>query len=408
MAEILSSIRVLDLTRFIAGPTCTMSLADLGATIYKVERPGTGDEIRAVGPFPKPDDPDQRGATRDSGAYLSWNRGKQSITVNIATPEGAQLLRDLAAKCDVLVENYKVGDLKRYGLDYASISKINPGIVYCSVTGYGQDGPDATKAAFDGAMQGRAGLMSVAGPAEGQPGSAPMRTPVNLIDVSTGLFATIAILGALWHRRDTGEGQYIDTTLLDTAVFLNSQFSLGYMLNGNVTQRAGNRNPGSAPSEVFKTKDGNILFICSSDPLWISFCKIINRPDWSSDERFKSNQDRVKNGDVLYPMLNELFLTRTTAEWNSLIENAGIPGGPINDIRQVFNDAQVKHRGIEMHLKRPNGQTVPVIRSPLHLSKTPVEHVAPPTIGEHTDRILHEVLGKSEAEIAQLRAAKAI
>lgn len=405
MAEILSSIRVLDLSRFIAGPTCTMTLADLGATIYKVERPGAGDEIRGVGPFPKADDPQ---GLKDSGAYLSWNRGKQSITVDIARPEGAQLVRDLAAKCDVVVENYKVGALKRYGLDYESLRAINPTLIYCSVTGYGQDGPDAPKPAFDGAMQGRAGLMSVAGPAEGQPGSAPMRTPVNLIDVSTGLFATVAILGALWHRRDTGEGQYIDTSLIDTAIFLNSQFSLGYLLNGVVTQRAGNRNPGTVPSEAFKTRDGNVLLICGSDIQWQALCKEIGRLDWMNDERFRTNADRLKNSHILYPMMNELMATRTTAEWVAVIEKAGIAGGPINDIAQVFNDPQVKHRGIEMHLTRPNGQTVPVIRSPLRFSKTPVKHVAPPNVGEHTEQILHEVLGKSDAEIAQLRAAKAI
>ncbi len=405
MAEILSSIRVLDLSRFIAGPTCTMTLADLGATIYKIERPGIGDEIRGVGPFPKSDHPQ---GLKYSGAFLSGNRGKQSITVDIAKPEGAQLVRDLAAKCDVVVENYKVGALKRYGLDYESLRAINPALIYCSVTGYGQDGPDAPKPAFDGAMQGRAGLMSVAGPAEGQPGSAPMRTPVNLIDVSTGLFATVAILGALWHRRDTGEGQYIDTSLIDTAIFLNSQFSLGYLLNGVVTQRAGNRNPGTVPSEAFKTRDGNVLLICGSDIQWQALCKEIGRLDWMNDERFRTNADRLKNSAALYSMMNELMATRTTAEWVAVIEKAGIAGGPINDIGQVFNDPQVKHRGIAMHLKRPNGQTVPVIRSPLRFSKTPVEHVAPPTVGEHTEKILHEVLGKSDAEIAQLRAAKAI
>ena len=405
MAEILSHIRVLDLSRFIAGPTCTMSLADLGATIYKVERPGSGDEIRGVGPFPKADDPQ---GLKDSGAFLAWNRGKQSITVDIATREGAQLVRDLAAKCDVVVENYKVGALKRYGLDYESLRAINPGIIYCSVTGYGQDGPDAPKPAFDGAMQGRAGLMSVAGPAEGSPGSAPMRTPVNLIDVSAGLFSTVAILAALWHRRDTGEGQRIDTALLDTAVFLNSQFSLGYLLNGNVTQRAGNRNPGTAPSEAFKTSDGAVLLICGSDIQWKALCKEIGRQDWADDPRFRTNADRLRHSEILYATMNELMATRSTAEWVAVIESAGIAGGPINDIAQVFNDPQVKHRGIDVRVTRPNGQTVPVIRSPLRFSKTPVEHRAPPLVGEHTEKILHEVLGKSDAEIAQLKAAGAI
>jgi len=406
MANILSSIRVLDLSRFIAGPTCTQSLADLGATVYKVERPGMGDEIRGVGPFAAMDDP--RRKQGDSGAYLAWNRGKLSITADIGKPEGAQLVRDLALKCDVLVENHKVGGLKRYGLDYDTLHKLHPSLVYCSVTGYGQEGPDAPKPAFDGAMQGRAGLMSVAGPPEGAPGSAPMRTPVNLIDVSAGLFGAIAIMGALWHRRDTGRGQHIDTSLLDTAIFLNGQFSLGYLLNGMVTQRAGNRNPGTCPSEAFRTKDGYALLICATEGQWTSFCKELGKPEWAKDERFKTNPDRLKNSDLVYGMLNAEFSSRTTAECVDIIERAGVPGGPINDIAQVFNDPQVVHRGLQMSLPRGNGHAVPAIHSPLRFSETPVDHRAPPMMGEHTDKVLKEVLGKSAEEIAKLKAAGAI
>jgi crotonobetainyl-CoA:carnitine CoA-transferase CaiB-like acyl-CoA transferase len=406
MTDFLSSIRVLDLSRFIAGPTCTQFLADLGATVYKIERPGTGDEIRGVGPFPRADDP--RGLKGDSGAYLAWNRGKQSVTVDLSKPEGARLVRDLAARCDVVVENYKVGALARYGLDYKSLAAAQPALIYCSLTGYGQEGPDAPKPAFDGAMQGRAGLMSVAGPPEGSPGSAPMRTPVNLIDVSAGLIAAIGILGALWHRKETGKGQAIDASLLDTAVFLNSQFNIGYLLNGIVTQRAGNRNPGTCPSEAFKTKDGYALLICATDTQWTSFCREVGQPQWAEDPRFRNNAERLRHMGELYPMLNELFASRTTAEMVAIIERASVPGGPINDIGQVFRDPQVVHRGLAMELTRANGQTVPVLRSPLRFSDSEVDHRPPPTVGEHTEKVLREVLGKSADEVAKLKSAGAI
>jgi len=235
-----------------------------------------------------------------------------------------------------------------------------------------------------------------------------MRTPVNLIDVSAGLFGAIAILGALWHRRDTEQGQHIDTSLLDTAIFLNSQFSLGYLLNGMVTQRAGNRNPGTCPSEAFRTKDGYALLICATEGQWSSFCKELGKPEWAADERFKTNPDRLKNSDLVYGMLNAEFSSRSTAECVEIIERAGVPGGPINDIAQVFNDPQVKHRGLEMNLPRANGHSVPAIHSPLRFSDTPVEHRAPPMVGEHTDKVLKEVLGKSTEEIAKLKAAGAI
>jgi crotonobetainyl-CoA:carnitine CoA-transferase CaiB-like acyl-CoA transferase len=400
---ILDKVRVLDLTRVVAGPWCTQTLADLGADVIKIERPGVGDDTRKVGPF-------VTGAngqvTSDSAFFMGSNRGKRSLTLDIASPEGAQLARDLAAQSDVFIENYKVGALARYGLDYDSIRAINPTIIYCSVTGYGQDGPYAPRPAYDSVMQAMCGLMSTCGPADGEPGAAPMRSAVPIADIFTGLYAAIGILAAIIHRRETGEGQYIDAAMVDVTTAINAHLALGYLMTGKVPQRQGNNNPITAPSEVFRGADGHFTMSAANAGQFDSLLRVLGLdPALAQDERFKTNITRIQHRAELHAILETSTLSQPVAHWIERLSAANVPCAPINNMQQLFADPHVKHRDLVLQAPHGSGVDVPLLRSPLHLSAAPVEHRAPPTLGQHSAEVLQELLGKSEADIDRLRAA---
>lgn len=402
MPGALSHIKVLDLSRVLAGPWCTQNLADLGADVIKVERPKTGDDTRAWGP-PWLKDADGLDAC-DSSYYASTNRGKQSITLNLAAPEGQAIVRELAASADVLVENYKVGDLKRYGLDYASIAGVNPGIVYCSITGYGQDGPFTEKPGYDFVFQGLGGLMSITGERDDRPGGGPQKVGVAVADVMTGMYASVAILAALNHRAVSGRGQYIDMALLDCLVALGGNQAVGYLATGKPPGRYGNEHQSLVPYQVFATADGHIIVAVGNDTQWQRYLAAIERPDLASNPRYAKVTGRVVGRKDLIPDLARTMLERTTAEWVERIEAHDVPCGPINTYDQVFKDPQVLHRGLRIDIARSDGVMVPGIASPLRLSGTPVAYTqAPPALGEHTDKVLSEILGKSADEIASLR-----
>lgn len=398
---VLHNVRVLDLTRVVAGPWATQNLADLGADVIKIERPGTGDPTRLIGPFLKHADGSD---SNDSAFFLGSNRGKRSVTVDIAHPDGVRLVRELAAKSDVFVENYKTGDLKRYGLDYDSLREINPSLIYCSVTGFGQDGPYASRPAYDSVLQATCGLMSTCGDPEGQ----PMRTGVPITDIFTGMYATVAIMAALMHKRETGEGQYIDCALLDAATAVTGHLALGYLMTGEVPVRQGNDNPVASPSEVVRTRDGHFMLAVGSDSQFRLFSKVIGLPDLADDPRFSSNMQRIHNRHALCDLVETKTREQTSAHWLATFSEAGVPGAPINDMRQVFEDAQIRHRGIRMDLSHATSGTAPTLRSPLRLSKTPVRHQAPPTLGQHTAEVLRELLGAEADMLETLRQASVI
>jgi crotonobetainyl-CoA:carnitine CoA-transferase CaiB-like acyl-CoA transferase len=400
---ILDKVRVLDLTRVVAGPWCTQTLADLGADVIKIERPGVGDDTRKVGPFVTGADGQ---ATNDSAFFMGSNRGKRSLTLDIASPEGAQLARELAAQCDVFIENYKVGALARYGLDYDSIRAINPAIIYCSVTGYGQDGPYAPRPAYDSVMQAMCGLMSTCGPADGEPGAAPMRSAVPIADIFTGLYAAIGILAAIIHRRDTGAGQYIDAAMLDVTTAINAHLALGYLMTGKVPQRQGNNNPITAPSEVFRGADGHFTMSAANAGQFDSLLRVLGLdPALAQDERFQTNITRIQHRAALHAILETRTLSQPVAHWIERLSAANVPCAPINNMQQLFADPHVKHRDLVLQVPHSSGVDVPLLRSPLHLSAAPVEHRAPPSLGQHSAEVLHDLLGKTEADIARLRAA---
>lgn len=401
MSGILEGLKVLDLTRIVAGPWATQSLADMGATVFKIEKPGDGDDTRKMGPFLN----DAQGEkTNNSAFFLACNRGKQSITIDIAQPEGAELVRRLAAQCDVVVENYKAGGLKKYGLDYESIRKLRPDIVYCSVTGFGQDGPYSARPAYDFILQGMAGLMSTCGHADGVAGAGPMRTAIPITDILTGLYVTIALLAALYHRRDTGEGQYLDMAMLDASVAANGHLGLGYLMTGVLPQRAGNSNPVAAPSEVFACLDGHLIIAAGNDGQYASLCKVLGCPELADDPRFQKNMVRIGNRDILRAYLDVRIAQWKSADLLLALEKAGVPCGPINTVDQVFNDEQVQHRDLLVNLPHSCGVPVPSLRSPLRFSAKPVELRAPPGLGQHTDQVLREELGFNDERIAQLRS----
>lgn len=402
MAEALSHIRVLDLSRVLAGPWCTQNLADLGAEVIKVERPGTGDDTRRWGP-PWLKTPDGRDAV-DSTYYAAANRGKKSLTLNLASPNGQALAHELAARCDVLVENYKVGDLKRYGLDYESLREKNPGLVYCSITGYGQDGPSAHKPGYDFVFQAIGGLMSITGERDDRPGGGPQKVGIAVADVMTGMYATIAILAALNHRMVSGRGQYIDMALLDCIVAIGGNQAVGHLATGAVPRRYGNEHASLVPYQSFVTADAEIVVAVGNDAQWQRFCEAIERPDLAADPRYAAVTGRVTGRQDLIPELAHTMLGRTTAEWLMRLEARGVPCGPVNDYRAVFADPQVRHRALRVDLRRADGSAAPTAASPLRLTGTPpVYGQAPPLLGEHTDWVLATLLGKSTGEIAALR-----
>ncbi|MEZ5849133.1 MAG: CaiB/BaiF CoA-transferase family protein [Hyphomicrobiaceae bacterium] len=400
----LSHIRVLDMTRVLAGPWCGQNLADLGAEVIKVERPKKGDDSRAYGPPWLLDESGKE--TREAAYFMAANRGKRSITIDIAKPEGQAIIRELAAKADVLLENYKTGDLPRYGLGYDDLKKINPRLIYCSITGFGQTGPYRERPGFDFMVQGMGGFMSVTGERDDRPGGGPQRAGVPIVDIMTGMYATIAVCAAIANRERTGEGQAIDMALLDTQVAILANQGMNFLATGVPPERLGNTHPNIVPYQAFKTKDGDIILACGNDNLFNKFCDVADAAHLPKDPRFASNGKRVENRAAMDEVLGPIFLKRTTAEWVKALEVGGVPCGPINNLKEVFEDEQVKARGMRIELPHAAAGKVPVIRSPMRFSGTPIEHrVGPPVLGQHTDEVLSQTLGKSAEEIAKLKGS---
>lgn len=409
----LAGIKVLDLSRVLAGPWATQMLADLGADVIKVERPEAGDDTRHWGPpFLK----DEHGNdTREASYFTACNRNKRSITVDMAHPEGQALLRKMAAEADVVVENFKVGGLKQYGLDYDSLKALNPRLIYCSITGFGQKGPYAERAGYDLMVQAMCGLMSITGHADDQPGGGPLKVGVAVIDVFTGLYASNAILAAINARDNartgTGQGQYIDMALLDVGMAVLANQAAGFLATGKAPGRAGNIHPSLAPYQDFRSSDGNVLLAIGNDGQFARFCAAAGKPEWAQDSRFATNTARVQNRPALLALMEPLMRTRTTAEWIALLEDKAVPCGPINTIAQAFDDPQVQARGIRKTLPRDAGDgiaQIATVASPMRLSATPVSYRnAPPALGQHTRQVLQE-LGLSPEEITALQSAKVV
>ncbi|MCP4517641.1 MAG: CoA transferase [Delftia sp.] len=409
-AGALGHLRVLDLSRVLAGPWCTQNLADMGADVIKIEKPGEGGDTRHWGP---PFFPDAQGNPSDNAVYFAaCNRNKRSITVDMSTAEGQQLIRELAMQSDVVVENFKTGGLKRYGLDYASLSALNPRLIYCSVTGFGQTGPYAPRAGYDLLVQAMSGLMSITGRADSEPGGGPLRVGVAVIDLFTGMYATTAILGAVEARHHTGRGQHIDMALLDVAMAVLANQGAGFLNTGHVPGRQGNTHPSVVPYQDFPTADGRMLLAIGNDGQFARFCGAAG-VDWARDERFATNAGRVIHRDALIPLMSDLTRGRPTAEWIALLEDKAVPCGPINHIGQAFDDAQVRARGLRVEQERYPGATPPAgetinrvvtTASPLRLSDTPttLRH-APPALGQHTDEVLRERLGLDAQQLQALR-----
>jgi crotonobetainyl-CoA:carnitine CoA-transferase CaiB-like acyl-CoA transferase len=402
MSGALSHIRVLDLSRVLAGPWCGQILGDLGAEVIKVERPGTGDDTRHWGP---PYIKDAEGNdSREAAYFQSANRNKQSLTLDFTQPEGQRLVRELVTQCDVLLENFKVGGLAAYGLDYESLKAINPGLVYCSITGFGQTGPYAKRAGYDFMIQGLGGLMSLTGRPEGEEGAGPMKVGVALTDILTGLYATVGVLAALNQREQSGIGQHIDVALLDVQVACLANQAMNYLATGVSPRRLGNAHPNIVPYQDFPSADGNFILAVGNDGQFRKFCEVAGIAQLADDPRFASNKARVAHRAELIPLLRQATVFKTTAQWIELLEKAGVPCGPINDLQQVFADPQVQARGLRLDLPNALGSSTPQVASPLRLSETPVAYrSAPPLLGQHTDALLRNLLGMSEAQVAQLR-----
>ena len=398
----LSHLRVLDLSRVLAGPWAGQILADLGAEVIKVERPGNGDDTRAWGPpFLK----DAYGeSTGEAAYYLSANRNKQSVTIDFTKPEGQRLVRELGAKSDILIENFKVGGLEAYGLDYASLKEVNPQLIYCSITGFGQTGPYAKRAGYDFMIQGLGGLMSLTGRPEGEEGAGPVKVGVALTDILTGLYATVAILAALAHRQHDGGGQHIDMALLDVQVACLANQAMNYLTTGVSPKRLGNAHPNIVPYQDFPTADGDFILTVGNDSQFRKFAEVAGQPGWADDPRFVSNKQRVANRAVLVPLIRQATGFKTTAQWVEQLEAVGVPCGPINEMAQVFADPQVQARGLAFELPHVLAGLVPQVGSPIRLSETPVEYRrAPPLLGEHTQEVLARVLGVTTVELELLR-----
>lgn len=400
----LSHIRVLDLSRVLAGPWCSQNLADLGADVIKIERPGAGDDTRAWGP-PYARDADGNDTT-EAAYYLAANRGKRSVTVDIASAEGQALLRELVRHCDVVLENYKVGQLKRYGLDYDSLKAIKPDLVYCSVTGFGQDGPYAHRAGYDFLIQGMGGLMSVTGERDDLPGGGPQKAGVALTDLMTGMYATIAILAALTRRDRDGGGQYIDMALLDVQVAMLANMGSNYLNSGKPPKRWGNAHPNIVPYQTFACSDGYIIVATGNDGQYQKFVEVGGRGDLAFHERYATNPLRVKNRDELVPLLAAMVLTQSRDFWIDKLEAVGVPCGPINNLDDVYKNPQVLARELVVEVPHPTAGKVKLVRSPMRMSGAPADDAStlpPPLLGQHTDEVLRDLLGHSEADITTLR-----
>jgi crotonobetainyl-CoA:carnitine CoA-transferase CaiB-like acyl-CoA transferase len=398
----LNHIRVLELSRILAGPWAAQTLADLGATVIKVEKPGVGDDTRAFAP-PFFTTSDGR-KTEESAYFMSTNRGKRSVTIDFFKPEGRQLVTKLAAGSDVVIENFKVGSLAKFGLDYASLKAVNPALIYCSITGFGQTGPDRDKPGYDFMIQGTGGLMSVTGEPDERPGGGPVKVGVAVADIFTGLYATIAILGALAGRDRTGQGQQIDISLLDSQVAILANQAMNYLVTGKSPQRLGNAHPNIVPYQVFATIDGHVILAVGNQNQFVRFCEVAGRPELAADPRFVDNPARVDHRDELIPILNDIFRTRSSRDWIETLENASVPCGPINTIAEVFADAQVRARGMQLELQHPILGAVPSVANPINYSDTKISYDrAAPMLGEHTDEVLRELLGVAPDEIARMR-----
>lgn len=397
----LSGIKVIDMTRVLAGPISGQMLGDLGAEVIKIERPGTGDDSRAFGP-PYLTDPE--GSRLDNSFYLCANRNKKSVTVNVATAEGQEIIRELVKTADVLLENYKVGDLKRYGLDYDAIKAINPRIVYCSVTGFGQTGPYATRAGYDAILQAMGGLMSVTGHLDGEPGEGPMKVGPSIVDYMTGLNASIGIMSALYHRdAGGGEGQHIDACLFDTVIASLSHWLQIYLINGKVPPRRGTWGNGGMPAGVFRCTDGELMLVNGNDAQFQRTCDVLGEPGLAKDPRFLKNNDRVVHGKEIMAIFAGLFLKQPVAYWLERLEAVGVPAGPINDFDQVFSDPHVQSRGMRVSVDHPFEPALSLVRNPLTFSGTPItEYRAPPLLGSNTDEIL-STIGYDGERVAALR-----
>ena len=396
----LKGLRILDLSRILAGPTCTQLLGDLGADVIKVERPGAGDDTRKWGPPYLKDDGGED--TTESAYYLSTNRNKRSVTIDISRPEGAALVRRMLPHCDILVENFKVGGLAKYGLSFADLQAEFPRLVYCSVTGFGQTGPYAHRPGYDALAQGMGGIMSLTGVPDGE----PMKVGVGIADVMCGMYASSAILAALRHRDATGEGQHIDVCLLDTQIAWLINEGLNYLTSGEVPTRRGNGHPNIVPYQVFKTADGHFMLAAGNDGQYQRFCEFAGVPELATDERFATNSQRLRNRDDLIPLLAEVIVEKPTAYWIDGMEGAGVPAGPVFNLEQVFADPQVPARGMRIHMDHPSaGAGVDLIGNPVKLSETPVTYRhAPPVMGQHTDEVLEELLDLDARARDMLRA----
>ncbi|GAB3453547.1 CaiB/BaiF CoA transferase family protein [Insolitispirillum peregrinum] len=389
----LSHLRILDLSRVLAGPWCGQLLADLGAEVIKIERPQGGDDTRGWGPPFLAD-------STESAYYLSCNRGKKSVTIDMASPDGQALIRDLATKCDVVLENFKVGGLKKYGLDYDSLKAVKPDLIYCSITGFGQDGPYAQRAGYDFMIQGMGGIMSLTG----EPDGLPTKTGVAFTDIFTGLYSTVAVLAALTKRDRSGEGQHIDMALLDVQVGVLANQAMNYLTSGKAPRRMGNAHPNIVPYQAFATQDGHLILAVGNDGQFARFCTLAGRPDLAEDERFRTNASRVANRAELVPVVAGLVAMRTTADWIAVLEDQAVPCGPINTLDQVFADPQVIARGLKQTLPHPQAGTVDLVANPIRYNEWPsVATSAPPTLGQDTAAVLGSLLGLSDDQQTALR-----
>jgi crotonobetainyl-CoA:carnitine CoA-transferase CaiB-like acyl-CoA transferase len=398
----LTGLRVLDLSRVLAGPWASQLLADLGADVVKVERPDVGDDTRAWGPPWLADG--EGNPTSESAYFLSANRNKRSLTVDIGHPQGQQIVARLAAESDILIENFKVGGLAQYGLDYQSLKMANPRLIYCSITGFGQDGPYAARPGYDFLIQGLGGLMSVTGRPDGSPGAGPLKVGVALTDVLTGLYSTVAVLAALARRAESGVGQHIDVALLDVQIACLANQAANYLVGGQLPARMGNAHPNIVPYQDFPTKDGYMIVTVGNDGQFSRFCAALGTPEWAHDARFSTNAQRVAHRDALVEMVQRRTVTRATEDWVETMDAVGVPCGPINSLDKVFENSQVKARGTRIEMKHSSGRDVHLVANPIRLSESPVQYRrAPPALGEHSTDVLKDWLDMNDAEVAQLR-----
>lgn len=398
----LTGIRVLDLTRVLAGPWCTQNLADLGAEVIKVERPQSGDDTRGWGP---PYLRDQMGQdTTEAAYYAAANRNKKSVTIDMSTTAGAQAIRELAAQCDILVENFKVGGLKKYGLDYESLRAVNPRLIYCSITGFGQNGPYATRPGYDFMIQAMGGLMSITGERDDLPGGGPQKAGVAVADLMTGMYATVGVLAALYERQRSGLGQHIDMALLDCQVAMLANQNMNYLASGQPPTRTGNAHPNLVPYQVFSVADGHMIVAVGNDSQFKAFTQAIGLPTLAKDPRFATNPERVRHRDQLIPLLAEQLQQRPRDEWLVLFESVNVPAGPINTLDQVYDNPQVQARQMKITMDHPLAGPAHFVASPLRFSASPVRYdTPPPLLGEHTQQVLSTWLGLSEAQIQALQ-----